>query len=605
MFSLIKKLIKILTAREKFQLAILLVAIIVTAFMQTLGIASVLPFITLIIEPNLIFENRWLYWVYETLNFGSVNSFIIFVGIAMFVIIVVSNLISAFTTWLNLRFVWMNNHRLSRRLLEKYLSMPYTFFLNKNSSELSKNVLSDVAQLTGSFLMPLMNIISRGLVTLFILILLLWINPLVSLLTIFLIGGAYAAIYWRVNRNLKYRGEKSLEANLNRFKVVLEAFGGIKDIKVLNREGYFVDRYSNYSLQYARQNSWNAVIGQLPRFVLEAIAFGGVIVFVLVLLIQHGDASQVIPLASVFAFAGYRLMFALQEIFSCFTQMQFSRALFDRIYNDFISPPQEGALQLAGQANLTPDELPFASELSLKNISYRYANSDQPVLKEINLNIKKNSSVALVGSTGAGKTTLIDIIIGLLAPQYGSLLVDGIAVSGDNLPYWQQKIGYVSQHIYLCDDTVTRNIAFGVPDKLVDRDKLERAAALANIEDFILKELPYGYDTIVGEHGIRLSGGQRQRIGIARAFYSDPEVLVFDEATSALDGVTEDAVLTAMLSTVSSKTLIIIAHRLTTVKSCDQVYMLEKGEIIASGTYDSLLAGNKLFRAMAKVDRVK
>jgi len=604
MISLVKKLFKILTIREKFQLAALLLAIIVTAFMQTLGIASVLPFITLIMEPNLIFENYWLFWAYQTFNFNSVNSFIIFVGIAMFVIIVVSNLVSAFTTWLNLRFVWMNNHRLSRRLLEKYLSMPYAFFLNKNSSELSKNVLSDVAQLTSSFLMPLMSIISRGLVTLFILTLLLWLNPLVSLLTILFIGGAYAAIYWRVNRNLKHRGEKSLEANLYRFKVVLEAFGGIKDIKVLNRERHFLDRYSNYSLEYARQNSWNAVIGQLPRFVLEAIAFGGVIVFVLVLLIQHGDASQVIPLASVFAFAGYRLMFALQEIFSCFTQMQFSRAIFDRIYSDFTSPA-ERVSQPASQSNLTPEELPFSSELSLKNITFSYVNSDQPVLHDINLNIKKNSSVALVGSTGAGKTSLIDIIIGLLFPQQGSLLVDGIAVSGDNLHHWQRKIGYVSQHIYLCDDTVTRNIAFGIPDNLVDRDRLERAAALANIENFILNELPYGYDTIVGEHGVRLSGGQRQRIGIARAFYNDPEVLVFDEATSALDGVTEDAVLTAMLSTVSSKTLIIIAHRLTTVKNCDQVYIMERGKIIASGTYDSLLAGNKLFRAMAKVDKAK
>jgi ATP-binding cassette, subfamily B, bacterial PglK len=604
MISLVKKLFKILTIREKFQLAALLLAIIMTAFMQTLGIASVLPFITLIMEPSLIFENHWLFWAYQTFNFSSVNSFIIFVGIAMFVIIVVSNLVSAFTTWLNLRFVWMNNHRLSRRLLEKYLSMPYAFFLNKNSSELSKNVLSDVAQLTSSFLMPLMSIISRGLVTLFILTLLLWLNPLVSLLTILFIGGAYAAIYWRVNRNLKHRGEKSLEANLYRFKVVLEAFGGIKDIKVLNRERHFLDRYSNYSLEYARQNSWNAVIGQLPRFVLEAIAFGGVIVFVLVLLIQHGDASQVIPLASVFAFAGYRLMFALQEIFSCFTQMQFSRAIFDRIYSDFTSPA-ERVSQPASQSNLTPEELPFSSELSLKNITFSYVNSDQPVLHDINLNIKKNSSVALVGSTGAGKTSLIDIIIGLLFPQQGSLLVDGIAVSGDNLHHWQRKIGYVSQHIYLCDDTVTRNIAFGIPDNLVDRDRLERAAALANIENFILNELPYGYDTIVGEHGVRLSGGQRQRIGIARAFYNDPEVLVFDEATSALDGVTEDAVLTAMLSTVSSKTLIIIAHRLTTVKNCDQVYIMERGKIIASGTYDSLLAGNKLFRAMAKVDKAK
>jgi ATP-binding cassette, subfamily B, bacterial PglK len=604
MFSLINKLLKILTIREKFQLAALLLAMIVTAFTQTLGIASVFPFITLIMQPSLILENRWLYWIYQTFNFNSANSFIIFAGITMFFIIVLSNLISAFTTWLNFRFVWMNNHRLSRRLLEKYLSMPYPYFLNKNSSELSKNVLSDVSQLTGSFMIPLMNIISRGLAAIFILSMLLWINALASILTILVIGGTYALIYWRVNRNLKHRGEKSLAANLYRFKAVLEAFGGIKDIKVLNREDYFLDLYTHHSYQFARHNSWNAVVSQLPRFALEAIAFGGVIIFVLVLLIQRGDATQVIPLASVFAFAGYKLMFAMQEIFSCFTQMQFSRSLFDRIYADFMTPGQED-LQPAGQFKRAPNGIVFNNEIVLRNISFTYYNTEQPVIKEINLVIKKNSSVALVGSTGAGKTTLVDIIIGLMLPQRGTMLIDQQPLSGENVRSWQQKIGYVSQHIYLTDDTVTRNIAFGIADQLIDREKVEQAARLANIEKFIENELPAGYDTIIGEHGVRLSGGQRQRLGIARAFYHDPEVLVFDEATSALDGVTEDAVLASILSTFRSKTLILIAHRLTTIKNCDQVYLMDKGRIVASGTYDSLLADNKLFRAMAKVGKLK
>ena len=603
MFSLINKLFKILTIREKFQLAALLLAMIVTAFTQTLGIASVFPFITLIMQPSLIYENRWLYWIYQTFNFSSANSFIIFAGITMFFIIVFSNLISAFTTWLNFRFVWMNNHRLSRRLLEKYLSMPYPYFLNKNSSELSKNVLSDVAQLTGSFMIPLMNIISRGLAAIFILTMLLWINALASILTILVIGGTYALIYWRVNRNLKHRGEKSLAANLYRFKAVLEAFGGIKDIKVLNREDYFLDLYTHHSYQFARHNSWNAVVSQLPRFALEAIAFGGVIIFVLVLLIQRGDATQVIPLASVFAFAGYKLMFAMQEIFSCFTQMQFSRSLFDRIYADFMTPGQEG-LQSAGQLKQAPNGIVFNDKIVLSNISFTYYNTEQPVVKEINLVIKKNSSVALVGLTGAGKTTLVDIIIGLMLPQRGTMLIDQQPLSSENVRSWQRKIGYVSQHIYLTDDTVTRNIAFGIADQLIDPEKVEQAARLANIDKFIENELPAGYDTIIGEHGVRLSGGQRQRLGIARAFYHDPEVLVFDEATSALDGVTEDAVLASILSTVRSKTLIVIAHRLTTIKDCDQVYLMDKGEIVASGTYDSLIAENKIFRAMAKVGRL-
>jgi len=604
MISLINKLFKILTAREKFQLAALLLAMIITAFTQTLGIASVFPFITLIMQPNLIFENRWLYWTYQTFNFSSAVSFIIFAGITMFIIIVVSNMISAFTTWLNFRFVWMNNHRLSRRLLEKYLSMPYPYFLNKNSSELSKNVLADVSQLTGSFMIPLMNIASRGLAAIFIFTMLLWINALASILTILIIGGAYALIYWRVNKNLKQRGEQSLAANLYRFKVVLEAFGGIKDIKVLNREDYFLDQYTHHSYRFARHNSWNAVISQLPRFALEAIAFGGVIIFVLVLLIQRGEATQVIPLASVFAFAGYRLMFAMQEIFSCFTQMQFSRALFDRIYADFTTPDQEGALTVA-QILKDPNGIVFNHEIVLNNISFTYQNTEQPVVSEINLVIKKNSSVALVGATGAGKTTLVDIMIGLMLPQQGTMLIDQLPLTSENVRSWQRKIGYVSQHIYLTDDTVTRNIAFGIPDQSIDHEKVVQSARLANIDKFIENDLPAGYKTIIGEHGVRLSGGQRQRLGVARAFYHDPEVLVFDEATSALDGVTEDAVLASILSTASSKTLIIIAHRLTTIKNCDWVYMMDQGRIIASGTYDTLLADNKLFRAMAKVGKLK
>ncbi|MBM4235475.1 MAG: ABC transporter ATP-binding protein [Firmicutes bacterium] len=604
MISLINKLFKILTAREKFQLAALLLAMIITAFTQTLGIASVFPFITLIMQPNLIFENRWLYWTYQTFNFSSAVSFIIFAGITMFIIIVVSNMISAFTTWLNFRFVWMNNHRLSRRLLEKYLSMPYPYFLNKNSSELSKNVLADVSQLTGSFMIPLMNIASRGLAAIFIFTMLLWINALASILTILIIGGAYALIYWRVNKNLKQRGEQSLAANLYRFKVVLEAFGGIKDIKVLNREDYFLDQYTHHSYRFARHNSWNAVISQLPRFALEAIAFGGVIIFVLVLLIQRGEATQVIPLASVFAFAGYRLMFAMQEIFSCFTQMQFSRALFDRIYADFTTPDQEGALTVA-QILKDPNGIVFNHEIVLNNISFTYQNTEQPVVSEINLVIKKNSSVALVGATGAGKTTLVDIMIGLMLPQQGTMLIDQLPLTSENVRSWQRKIGYVSQHIYLTDDTVTRNIAFGIPDQSIDHEKVVQSARLANIDKFIENDLPAGYKTIIGEHGVRLSGGQRQRLGVARAFYHDPEVLVFDEATSALDGVTEDAVLASILSTASSKTLIIIAHRLTTIKNCDWVYMMDQGRIIASGTYDTLLADNKMFRAMAKVGKLK
>ena len=600
MLTTINKLSQILTRREKLQVGVLLIAIIAMAFSQAVGVASVLPFISLVMEPNLVFDNQYLNWAYETFNFTSVNRFIIFTGVAMFFIIILSNAISAFATWLKLRFAWMNNHRLSRRLLEKYLSMPYAYFLNQNSADLSKNVLQEVNNLTQSYLIPLLTIITKGLVALFMLIMLFLVDVAVSLIALFVLGGAYAAIFWRINETLRYRGTERVKANQMRFKSVSEAFGGIKEVKVMNREPFFLERYSKHSLKQARLMSWNAVIGQIPRFVLEAIAFGGIIIFVLFLLLTRENPSQVIPLVSLFAFAGYRLMPALQEIFTSFTKMQFNKAVLDGIYNDFMRVEQGSILGTFYKEKI-PAKQPFNREIELEDVSYNYPNTEISVIKDVKLAIEKNTAVAFVGPTGAGKSTLVDIILGLLPPQQGRLLVDGVSINESNIIKWQRNIGYVPQHIYLSDDTVACNIAFGVPDRKIDREALEQASKIANIHDFIINELPQGYETMVGERGIRLSGGQRQRIGIARALYHDPEVLVFDEATSALDGVTEEAVLSAMENAAKLKSLIVIAHRLTTVKKCDVVYMLDKGKIMASGTYEELMVSNHEFQKMAKV----
>ncbi len=598
--STIQKLREILTRREKLQVGILLIAIIAMAFSQAVGVASVLPFISLVMDPEMVFSNQYLFWAYDTFNFTSVNRFIIFAGVAMFTIIILANAISAFATWLKLRFAWMNNHRLSRRLLEKYLSMPYAYFLNQNSADLSKNVLAEVRSLTNEYVIPSLTIVTRSLVAIFMLITLFWIDAVVSLIAIIVLGGAYGLLFLHINRNLKYRGQLRMQANKMRFKTVNEAFGGIKEIKVMNREPFFLQRFTKDSLKMARLQSWNAVIGQIPRFSLEAIAFGGIIIFVLVLLLTREDARQVIPLASLFAFAGYRLMPALQDIFTSFTKMQFNMAVLDRIYDDF-SSKEEGSLPKIYFKEEMPQALPFVNKITLDRVSFYYPNTTVPVIKDINLSIKRNTSVAFVGPTGAGKTTLVDIILGLLPPQQGRLLVDGVQIDHSNIVQWQRNIGYVPQHIYLSDDTAAGNIAFGIPEDKVDQQKLEKAAGVANIHKFIVDELPYGYDTVVGERGIRLSGGQRQRIGIARALYHDPEVLVFDEATSALDGVTEELVLQAMESAAELKTLIIIAHRLTTVKNCSMVYMLDQGKIVAEGTYDQLMGSSKQFRKMAKV----
>ena len=604
MSSTIKKLRGILTRREKIQVGILLIAIVAMAFSQAVGVASVMPFIGLVMDPDLVFKNQWLSWAYETFNFTSINQFTIYTGIAMFCVIMLSNGISAFATWLKLRFAWMNNHRISRRLLEKYLSMPYAFFLNQNSSDLSKNVLSEVYILTNSYILSILNVITRTMMTVFLLAMLIWVDVFVSIIAFLVIGGVYGIIFWRVNKNLEIRGDLRVQANRMRFKIAMEAFGGIKEIKVMNREPYFLEQFSVHSIKHANLMAWLAVIGQIPRFAFEAVAFGGIILFVLVLLTTRGNAAEVIPLVSLFAFAGYRLMPSLQEIFTSFTQMQFNKTILDRVHADFTRKEKDSLPDTFSEAKIQPT-IPFQNKLDLRNITYFYPNSEKPVLENIHLAIKKNNSVAFVGPTGVGKTTLVDIILGLLRPQKGQLLVDGVEIDNSNIIKWQRNIGYVPQHIYLSDDTVANNIAFGIPESLINREALERSAQIANIHDFIVKELPKGYDTLVGERGIRLSGGQRQRIGIARALYHDPEVLVFDEATSALDGVTEESVLYAMENAAKLKTLIVIAHRLSTVKKCDKIYMLDYGQIIAHGTYDELMSSNKQFQKMAKVGASK
>jgi ATP-binding cassette, subfamily B, bacterial PglK len=595
-----KKIKQILTKPEQMKFAVLLFAIIAMAFMQAIGVASVMPFIGLLMEPLIIFDNRWLFLAYSSFGFTSVHAFTIFSGMVMFTLIVFSNVISAFATWMKIQLSFMNNHRLSKRLLEKYLAMPYAFFLNQNSAELSKNVLSEVDFLTNDYILPFLEIITKVLLVIFILIVLLLVNIYASFVVLTIVGGFYAYIYWRINQKMKHLGLKRWETNKMRYKSAYEAFGGIKEIKVLNRENYFLNSYSSASLKYANYNSWSKVVSQLPRFTLEAIAFGGIIIYSLILLLTQEDARQVIPIAGLFAFAGLRLMPAMQDIFNSMASMRFSQSALISIHHDIVTGIKVDNLEKTMITN-SSKPLIFSKEIKLDNVSYSYPSTNHPVLCNINLTIKRDTTVAFVGPTGAGKTTLVDIILGLLPPENGNLLVDDQIIDDGNYKNWQLNLGYVPQSIYLSDDTLARNIAFGVPDGEIDLTALKNAAWLANIDNFIMEELPDGFNTVIGERGIRLSGGQCQRIGIARSLYHDPAVLIFDEATSALDGITEEAILIAMQNIAQLKTMIIIAHRLTTIKDCDVIYMIDKGRIVDSGTYEDLIKSNKQFQGMAKI----
>jgi ABC-type multidrug transport system fused ATPase/permease subunit len=599
--NLIKRIKIIIAPQEKWQLLVLFASILLSALFQTLGVVSILPFMSIVMQPEIIETNRWLNWLYNSLGFTSVNSFIIFMGILMLLIIIIGNLTSALATWLKVRFVWRKNHNISSALLKKYLSLPYVYFLTQNTADLSKNILSEVGVLTSNFILPLIEIIIKSFVAIGILSMLLFTNIYVTILSAAIFGGSYALIYFYFHDKLKTNGAKRLKENKMRFKTAGEALGGIKDIKVMGREDFFYHRYLRHSYEFSNLQAWSALIAQMPRYFLETIAFGGIVTLVLYFISTEGNANEAIPMISFFAFAAYRLLPALQVVFTSSTQVRFSQMTVNRIIED-LSEKVGFREQFLVYEKEPIKPMPFNTSLQLKEVSFNYPNTDEPVIHNISLPIMHNTSVGLVGPTGAGKTTLVDIILGLLTPQKGEFSADGIKIDENNILNWQRNLGYVPQHIYLSDDTIMDNIAFGIPREKINLKSVEQVARISNLHDFIISELPNGYETIVGERGIRLSGGERQRVGIARALYHDPKVLVLDEATSSLDGITESAVLEAINNVAKLKTVIIIAHRLTTVKDCDIIYLIDKGKITAQGTYDELMGSSAPFRAMAKVN---
>jgi len=570
----------------------------ISGLIEVAGIASIMPFLALIANPEIMQDNQILNWLFTTFNFQSTNKFLIFLGALVLVIIIISNSLSATTRWGLARFSWMRNYTISRRLLSNYLYRPYIYFLNQNTSVLGKNILSEVQSAIEGVLVPLLESFSRGIVALFIFIMLVLIDPLLAVFLIIMLGGAYVFIYRIVKQKISNIGKSRYRDNEERFKAVTESFSDIKQLKLRNCQQYFLKNYSKPSYNFSKYMSTNKIIELIPRYIIEVIAFGGILVVVLYLLAAGRGFQEFLPLMGLYAFATFRMMPSLQIFFGSITCIRFYTKALESLYEDINSFKDESQPDAYDEEIILPMQL--KRDLRLENITFKYPEIDDPVIDNLNLKINVNTSIAFVGTTGSGKTTIANIILGLLKPDSGSVIVDDARITEDNLKNWQKTLGYIPQDINLLDDTVIKNIAFGVPDEKINMEAVRHAAKISNIHDFIDKELPDKYNTIVGEHGARLSGGERQRIGIARTLYFNPDVLVLDEATSALDGTTEKEVFKAINNISKTKTLIIIAHRLTTIMNCDLIYVLEDGKIIGQGKYHELMESNKIFKKMAK-----
>jgi len=600
--KIVRKLLALLTARERRNLYLLFIAVFVMAGLEVVSVASIMPFLSVAADPGSVHENVYLSRAFEMFGFADTNTFLVVLGLLALTALIVSNSFIIFVMWLQHRYVENRNHSVAKRLLQWYLRRPYEYFLTRNSSDLSKNILEETKEVTTNMLRPALRGLAKGCVALAIIGFLVFVNPLVALIVALVLGGAYSGIYLIVRQKLDTIGGRRVQANQGRYQSVSEVFGGIKEVKLRGKEDIFLKQFDRPAKKYALYRTLSKVINQAPRYILEMVAFGGIILIAVYLIFVQKNIQQVIPMLGLYAFAGYRLMPALQRAFKGLAKARFNKVALETLYKDLheeSKSPSERTKVNGSRKQHEPETLELLDRIQVDDVTFTYPEAEEPAIRDLSLTIPARSTVGFVGKTGSGKTTAVDILLGLLRPEQGKIWIDDDSLHRNNLRAWQNTVGYVPQDIYLADDTITQNIAFGVPEEKIDEAAVHEAMKRAQIHDFVTEELAEEVQTVVGERGVKLSGGQKQRIGIARALYHAPSVLVFDEATSALDQATESRVMEAIRDLSGDHTIILIAHRLSTVSHARKVFMLDQGRLVDAGKYKDLSNESEAFQKMA------
>jgi ABC-type multidrug transport system fused ATPase/permease subunit len=586
----IKKILNILSYEDKKKFFLSFILVFFVAIVEVLGIASIFPFVALLSSPNLIETNFFFIKLFKIFNFFvTINSdqFLLVLGLLTFILFILSLFLKVITNYFLIKFALMREYTIGKSLIEIYLNQPYIWYLSINSADLTKNILSNVSIVVNQTILQATMLSSQILIILLIVALLFLIDPVLAVIIVFVIGTAYLFTFFLLKKRIKTSGTANFKANQERFKILSECFGAFKEIKIRGLENVYLNRFLGPAEIFSKNASLSQIISQLPKYLIESVVFGGFIILILFLIIRDSQLEKIIPIISIYAFAGYRLMPAIQTCYYAITQIRFSKTALDLLDNEL----KNFKFNYVNKKN--QPLLNLNKNIKFNNINFSYVNTKYPALKNINLIIPAFSKIGLIGTTGSSKSTFLDIILGLLTPSSGTINVDGVDINSQNIFSWQKNIGYVPQQIYLSDSTIKENIAFGLEIKDINYDQVVNSAKIASLHDFIIKELPDGYSTLIGERGIKLSGGQRQRIGIARAIYNKPKVLILDEATSALDNVTEQAVLNSIYNSEKKITIIQVAHRLSTIKDCDIIYLFEQGELKFQGNYHDLLEKNK------------
>lgn len=594
MLTLFSQSLHMLGPRYRMRVYQLLALSVVTAIIEVMGIGSIAPFVAVLSDPNLVNTNPYLNFVYVRFGFNDPFDFLSLLAGAFVATTLLRNLFITVYQWFNALFFSQLKQYLSTQLFTIYLAQPYDFFLTRNTVELQRNVVEDTHWAVEGALRPILNAITQLIICTAIVVLLVVIRPVVALVTLSILGGSYAIIYSLVHKRLKLLGVKLREYRSRRFKLASEALSGIKPLILSGQQQGYANDFDTASRKNAIALAKLQVISAIPRYGIESVAIIGLIAFTLYELIVNDRGIAVLPLLSLYLLAGYRLLPALQNLYSNFSHINFNSASFDAVFEQLTT------LDRSTRSTRVHDGFRLQKSIELRNVTYRYPNRDQPAVSNISLVIEAKNSVAFVGKSGAGKSTLVDLVLGIIDPTEGEIRVDGIELNRVKASL-QGQIGYVPQHIYVSDESVARNIAFGLEPAQIDRNAVIEAAKIADIHDYVESQLACGYDTILGERGITLSGGQRQRIGIARAMYGNPSILVLDEATSALDEATENVVMEAIQRLSNDITIILIAHRSSTVQSCDKIVVLSDGRIVDQGDYATLYAKSDAFRALSNL----
>lgn len=601
-YGSLKKVWKLLDVSERREGWLVLGVSFLSAIFSAAMIFSVAPFLSVLADPASIAETYWLQLAYDLGSFTSQYNFLLALGIASLSLIIFGSGLQIARTWIVKRFTMMRMHSFSDLLLTSYVWQPYEFFLKRHSGDLSMRVLSETQNVVSMFLYPAAELVSALVTTVLILALLFWYDLAISTIALSIFGGTYLVIFVVTKKKVAELGDVRLKANSERYRIANEVISGIKDIKIAGREESYLERYRPSSMAMVQSQIKVGLLSELPQLLMQAFAFSGLILLCILLLdpgmLSDGGAGigEILPTIGVFAFAGQRLIPELSRIYRGYAQLQYGKSSVDVFYHD-VMETREKRLQFTSPG----PALGMKRSLVLSGVGYRYSGHKEVGISDIDIEIKIGEKIGIVGGSGAGKTSLANVLLGLLLPTSGSVIVDGVEINEVNVRSWQRSVGYVPQDIFLIDASVAENIAIGVDRVDIDLERVKKAARIAQIDEHVRNELAQGFWTEIGERGVRLSGGQRQRLGIARALYHDADLLVFDEATSALDNLTEREVMKAIDSLPESKTVILIAHRLSTVRNCDRIVVMENGRIVACGSWDKLTKSNETFQRIAGV----